>query len=61
MFNCGMCQRSSAPGESAEHVVLATREKVYPKRLAAHANGNDDPGGRGIEIVKEVLAHKGCV
>jgi hypothetical protein len=60
MFNCGVCHKASEPGESATRVVTETRTKVYPKRLNAHSNGNDDPGGVGNETVKEIMVCKRC-
>lgn len=68
MFTCGICTKHSKPGEKALHVVVETREKVYPERKSVNhfidRNGipqtRDDPGGTGREIVREVLAHELC-
>jgi hypothetical protein len=70
MYRCGICGCGSIPGQRAERVVTEIREKVYPKRegvnRTAYVNGveqtrsADDPGGKGWEIVKEVLAHPAC-
>jgi hypothetical protein len=58
MFNCGLCNKSSEPGEKAFHVVIQTRDVIYQARQ--HHDGRRDPGGRGVETVKEVLAHQAC-
>lgn len=68
MFTCGICQEVSKPREKALHVVVETREKVYPVRRQANRfidrsgmeQVRDDPGGTGYEIVREVLAHELC-
>lgn len=60
MFKCGICRKDSLPRETATRVVLQTRSRTYPFRKMAHRNGNDDPGGRGSEIVREVLVHRDC-
>lgn len=68
MFKCGLCNESSKPTEKAVHVVIETRKVVYPFRQGVNRFTNlegekmesDDPGGRGLEIVKEILAHKSC-
>lgn len=68
MFNCGLCNTSSKPKETAYRIVVETREAIYPYREGVHKfrkDGKrvvkDDPGGRGIEVAREVLAHKACV
>ena len=67
MFKCGICSEQSKPKEKAFRVVVQHREKIYPARRAAHewivegrTEVRDDPGGRGLEIAKEVLAHESC-
>ena len=50
------------------HVVTETRLKVYPRRPGVHEyvdkyglpHIKDDPGGKGLEISVEVLAHVRC-
>lgn len=68
MFNCELCNTSSKPGETAFRVVVETRETTYPFREGVHKfrkDGKkaikDDPGGKGIEVAREVLAHRECV
>lgn len=48
-------------------VVVATRAKVYSSREFAMRKGKGltqkwiaDPGGTGIEIVREEIRHEGC-
>lgn len=68
MFTCGICKKVSEPWEKAARVVVETREKIYPSRKGVHyfidrsgvEQTRDDPGGRGQEIVREVLAHEKC-
>lgn len=65
MFDCGVCGTTTKPGEKAVHQVVETRAVVYPYRTAAHPirrdKPKDDPGGKGIEIVREVLVCPRCV
>lgn len=61
MFNCGVCHKPSKPGESVTRIVVETRPAKYPARYAAHRNGQDDPGGTGTEIQREILACPRCV
>lgn len=67
MFRCNFCNQLSKPGEGATRVVVATRTKTYPAREQAMKQGRGlhkrwiaDPGGEGIEIVREELRHEGC-
>lgn len=68
MYLCGICNTQSKPGEKAHRVVTERRMAKYPAVLKAHKYRDsmgrevvrDDPGGEGIEIVKEVLAHERC-
>jgi hypothetical protein len=59
-FICGVCKIASKPQEKPKRVVTETRKKFYPERLNAYSNGNRDPGGVGIEIVKEILVCVSC-
>jgi len=59
MFKCEVCQKSSEPHEKGVRVVVETREAVYP--YGVHPNGDKDPGGKGLQIAKEILAHNRCV
>lgn len=68
MYLCGICNTQSKPGEKATRVVTERRTVTYPAIEKAHKYRDqmgrevvkDDPGGEGIEIVKEVLAHERC-
>jgi hypothetical protein len=69
MFICGICNTLSARNESAVRVVTETRTVTHPFRKDAHkyirfSDGKevikDDPGGKGSQVVKEVLAHERC-
>jgi hypothetical protein len=59
MFKCDACGQMAHRGEPQAMRVVATREKVYPvrgqaNRLCRRTNTYpDDPGGKGIEVVKE--------
>lgn len=67
MFKCAKCKKVSAPCEKATRITRDTRAKVYPERVFAKRIGRGlntrwirDPGGVGIEIVKEELRHDSC-
>jgi hypothetical protein len=70
MFICQLCWIYTKPREKAFRIVTQIREKIYPPRPNAHTfiprdePGKkvikDDPGGRGFEIAKEVLACQAC-
>lgn len=67
MFRCGLCSQISVPRDKATRVVTETREVTYPYRANANTfmkEGKEevsaDPGGKGLEIAKEVLACKAC-
>jgi len=76
MFICGLCFIYTQPREKATRVVTETREKIYPfrknantfmksefldgQRVRGKEEKSDDPGGTGVEIVKEVLACQTC-
>jgi hypothetical protein len=69
-FICGLCAVYTKPGEKAFRVIVETREKIYPYREGANVFVprdepgkkiiKDDLGGKGREIVKEVLACAPC-
>lgn len=59
-FRCAVCNKVSEPDTPAFKKVLETREKVYPYRSYANLNETDDPGGKGVETVKEVTVCKTC-
>jgi hypothetical protein len=67
MFICEMCKSIVPPSTPATRLVVETRNVTYPFRKDAHIfrrNGRlvkqDDPGGRGLEIVKEVSVCPEC-
>ena len=59
MYICGKCEKVSAERQTPTRVVVERREKVYPYRAKANKLPGgifkDDPGGKGWEIVREVL------
>lgn len=75
-FKCGICETQIKPKEKAYRIVTETREVTYPYREGANTffrsekiddvwikgkiEKSDDPGGKGIQIAKEVLACKSC-
>jgi hypothetical protein len=72
-----MCNSQTKPRESVFRVVVETKEVTYPERKDANVfyrsekiddvwvkgkiEKSDDPGGRGTQIVKEILICKRCV
>lgn len=65
MFKCGICEKSSKPGETSQSVVTGVRERVYSCMVRdEHAK----PGFRklipaerpGHEIVSQALACTSC-
>lgn len=68
-FKCGVCKQTSEPGEPATRIVTETRPRTYPFRAKVfrmidpetkRTYFNDDPGGKGWEIVKEMLTCTPC-
>ena len=55
MYRCQSCNQQSQPSQPAYYVVVETREKTYPPRYE-----HGDPGGKGIETVKELLVCEAC-
>lgn len=67
MYRCELCNRVSRPGDRAMKVVLERRPAEYPSRSKAQrarsgrrSKFQDDPGGAGYEIAKEVIACAAC-
>ena len=67
MYRCELCNRVSRPGDRAVKVVLERRPAEYPSRGKAQrartgrrSKLQDDPGGAGYEIAKEVIACVAC-
>ncbi len=67
MYKCEICKKSVAPSTPATRLVVKTRKTGYPLRKDAHKykiegrpKKNDDLGGVGTEIVKEILACPQC-
>lgn len=71
MFRCQICGQVARAGSKAKRVVLVSREKTYAQRggfdgFQRRFRGPRPPkqefdkGGRGHEIVREVLACSGC-
>lgn len=56
MFKCASCETNIGPHVSPTRVVIETRTKLYPPREEAN-----DPGGVGVEVVKEVNVCPTCV
>lgn len=55
-FKCGICQEVSKPGESAVRLVVKMKEHEHSFRKNANKkHGTDDRGGKGLQIVREVL------
>lgn len=67
MYRCELCNRVSRPGDRAMKTVLDRRPAEYPSRSKAQrarsgrrSKFQDDPGGAGYEIAKEVIACTVC-
>ena len=68
MYNCEKCNKTSKAGEPAFKLVTETREVNYPFREEANRRdssvympyGTDDPGGKGVETVKELTVCENC-
>jgi rubredoxin len=67
MFICEICKSIVPPSTPATRFVVETRNTIYPPRKETHIfrrNGRlvkqDDPGGRGTEIVKEMIVCPEC-
>ncbi|MGD8609289.1 MAG: hypothetical protein PVH21_18465 [Myxococcales bacterium] len=67
MYRCELCNRVSRPGDRAVKVVLERRPAEYPSRSKAQrarsgrrSKFQDDPGGAGYEIAKEVVTCAAC-
>jgi len=69
MYVCEVCASLIAPGTPQTKIVVETRSVEYPVRDKVHfrpgADGGkgkwiDDPGGSGIEIVRELRACPSC-
>ena len=61
MFNCQDCGKTKGPKENSNRVVVQERNKTYAFRKEGQPDGNDDPGGRGKEIVCEVVVCNDCL
>lgn len=59
MFKCGVCKKSSERGEKAVAVVLERREVEHPS-VYHRRREKTMPGGRGTQIVRQILAHGVC-
>lgn len=67
MYRCHFCADCAPAKTKAVRVPVEARARTYPRRPEAQPyfdNGklkhNDDPGGVGYEIVREVLACPAC-
>jgi len=72
MFRCELCQRVAQPRVRAQKIAVRRRSKQYPYRKDANrfyrTNENhkrkekvtDDPGGAGMETIKEVTVCPTC-
>lgn len=56
MFHCSVTGKVSEPGEKLNKIVVATRDRVYYKRVRNEETlkWEDVECGRGWEIVKEI-------
>ena len=71
MFRCQICGQVASPGTRATKVTVVSREKVYSSRGGGDSDFRGrgrfrapskpkDKGGKGHEIVQELMACQGC-
>jgi hypothetical protein len=67
MFNCQNCQNTSPANSKAHHIVIEKRTKIYPWRKSVHRVirhekevWEDDYGGEGWEIARELIVCEAC-
>jgi deoxyribose-phosphate aldolase len=56
MFKCQVTGKISKPREKMNRIVIATRDKVYTKKILEDGELVELEIGRGYEIVKEIAA-----
>lgn len=66
-YRCESCQAISPAGARQQRVVVLSQEVKFPYRPAAHRfrragkqEVKDDPGGVGVQIVKELGVCAAC-
>ena len=69
MYRCEVCDRVAPPSTLCNRIIIETRAVEYPTRPKVHwvppkdgGKGKwvDDPGGHGVEIVRELRACPAC-
>ncbi|GDX83727.1 hypothetical protein LBMAG42_55380 [Deltaproteobacteria bacterium] len=72
MFKCEVCEGGFGPGVAPVKLTVERRPRTYPlrwdvnpepkgfRRVEGQLACVDDPGGQGWEIVREVVACRGC-
>jgi hypothetical protein len=67
MYKCELCKQIVPAHTPAHRLVITTRPKTYPSRHEVNrvksggkVEWKDDPGGEGVEIVKEILVCPAC-
>lgn len=67
MYRCHFCGATVAPRTPATRIAIETRVRHYPARPNAvpvrrqtKTEWVDDPGGEGVEIVREAFACPSC-
>lgn len=67
MYNCQVCGKTVPAGVRCFVITAATKEVVHPYRPKAHRiriddkwEMIDDPGGRGLQIKRELRACPDC-
>lgn len=63
MFKCQQCGEQSKPGEKSFQKPVEFRPAIYPYRSRANrgVEGTDDPGGKGLQVKKELRVCGRCV
>jgi len=67
MYRCEICRNLIGPNVPSHKVIVETRAVAYPFRREANrfirkrkAEKRDDPGGGGVEIVREAIVCPNC-
>lgn len=62
MFKCESCGKQAQSGEKSFQKPMEFRLVTYPYRSRANRGeeGTDDPGGKGVEITKELQVCENC-
>lgn len=60
-YQCQKCGDIPPSGTPSVRVVVETREHQHPFRAKANRDDSSDPGGKGSQIVRELVVCPACV